>query len=1151
MLSCAQKQKNNALFVQVSNKVSGVNFNNVIETNDSINILSYEYLYNGGGVGIGDFNNDGLQDIVFSGNQVESKIYINSGDFNFEDITKASNINTKGKICTGVSIVDVNQDGFDDIYFNIGGLGNKSTFPNLLYINNGDLTFTESAEDYGLADQGESIQSLFFDYDLDGDLDMYLLTGGGFEKSAIMIRPILDEGQSRNTDRLYRNDFDDEKGHAVYTNVSQEAGITIEGFGLGVSTFDANNDNWPDIYVSNDYLSRDFLYINQKDGTFKEQARDYFGHTSHFSMGNDIADVNNDGHLDVFTVDMLPEDVKRRKLMSGAHHSHDVFQIALDLGYGHQHMRNMLQINNGNNTFSEVGQLAGLDKTDWSWAPLIADFDNDGLNDIFITNGFGKDITDMDFVKFRENNKTPFGNAKDAEKSVIDSLYTRPSIIVPNYAFKNKGNLKFENTSEAWGFEEQSLSNGAAYADLDNDGDLDLVVNNINTPAFIYKNTLRETDTANTNFLKVKLNSSYKNRNARGAKISLYLEDSLVVRYHQPVRGFQSSVGNLVHFGLGTITEVDSLKVEWPDQRVSVLKDVSANQTLLINDQNAQIPNTNLSEVIEARYFKTDSTLQFVHQNKLYNDFNTQSLLLRKHSDLGPGMAVGDLNNDGLEDVFIGGTYGYTSSILYQNSDGRFRKFSIPNTETYEDGGAIIFDANNDGLADLYVASGGSERYAGHQAYQDRLYIQKNGKLIEKSLPEMLTSTSAVSAGDFDTDGDLDLFIGGRVMPGKFPITPKSYILENNNGEFKIATDKVCPVLQNIGMVTSALWTDFDNDNLLDLVLVGEMMPITFLKGDGSKLENITKTTGLPNTSGLWNSIVSADFDNDGDMDFMTGNLGLNSNLKILEDKPIRLDYADFDNNGSIDPIFSKYEQGQYYPIASLDQLSSQLPSITKKFRYYNTFAQSSTQDLIDLFDTKSQKTLEAHELRSSYIKNLGKGKFRISPLPLSAQIAPVNGILVKDINQDGYLDTVLVGNNFGTEVGMGRYDASIGHVLINDGFGNFTESNHEETGFVVKGDSRSIVRVKTPEKDLLLIGRNDEAVKSFEVQQKGQNQVNPEAGEQYALLHLNDGKTRKIEFNPGQGYLSQSSQSIDVSSGVLKVEFFGTTGQKTRELNY
>lgn len=1149
MISCTEKSIENKLFQKISAKDSGINFENKITENDSVNILSYEYLYNGGGVGIGDFNNDNLPDIFFTGNQTESKIYINNGNLNFNDITNNSGIYTNGKWCTGVSIMDINQDGYDDIYLSVGGMGNKSMFPNLLYINNGDLTFTESAEIYGLADQGESIQSLFFDYDLDGDLDMYLLTGGGFEKSAITIRPILKDGQGRNTDRLYRNDFSVEKDHPVYTNVSKEAGITIEGFGLGVSTFDANNDNWPDLYISNDYLSRDFLYVNQQDGTFKEDAQNFFGHTSHFSMGNDIADINNDGLLDVFTVDMLPEDVKRRKLMSGAHHLHDVFQIALQQGYGHQHMRNMLHINNGNNSFSEIGQFAGVDKTDWSWAPLIADFDNDGLNDIFITNGFGKDITDMDFVKFRENNSSAFRNEKDLKQSVVDCLYQRPSITVPNYAYKNIGNSTFKKVSEEWGFNENSISNGAAYADLDNDGDLDLIVNNINQPAFIFKNTLREKDSIGTKYLNIKLVSNSPNKNGKGAKLTVISGTDKKVRYNQSTRGFQSSVGNSIHFGLNTIEKVDSLKVKWPNGKTTVLTDVPTNQTMTIYESEAiEIRKT---EYVQDSFFTQDSTFQFDHKDRVYNDFATQSLLIRKYSSQGPVIAVADLNNDGLEDVFIGGTYGYNSSILYQNQKGEFEKTELPETELYEDGGALIFDADNNGYLDLYITSGGTERYAGHKAYQDRIYYNFNGKFKQGDLPEMLTSTATISGGDFDNDGDTDLFVGGRITPGKYPMAPQSYILENVDGKFVDVTKKVCPFLQDAGMVTSAIWTDFNNDFSLDLIIVGEFMPITFLKGNGSEFKNITQSTGLENSSGLWNSIASGDFDNDGDIDFVAGNLGLNSNLKVVENKPITLDYADFDNNGSVDPIFSKFEKDKYYTIASLVQLEKQLPSIKKKFRYYNTFANASTNEIIELFNSDNYKTLEAGELKTSYIENLGNNSFKISILPLDVQIAPINGILAEDINNDSYLDLVLVGNNYATEVGMGRYDASIGHVLINNGDGTFKTMNHKQSGFSVVGDSKSIVKVQTAKGPLVLVGRNNDKVKSFRLNKADEKLIEPKENEAYAFIEFQNNSRQKVEFLFGGSYLSQSSNKIEISSLMKKVLFYNNSGNMIRELDF
>ena len=1149
MISCAKKDGENHLFQPISAKHSGINFENSISTNDSINILKYEYLYNGGGVGIGYFNGDSLPDVIFTGSISESRICINQGEFKFDDITKSSGINTQGKWCTGVSIVDINQDGLDDIYISVGGMGNKSMFPNLLYINNGDLTFTESAKEYGLADKGESIQSIFFDYDLDGDLDMYLLTGGGFEKSAIDIRPIVDNGSSRNTDRLYRNDFNDSLNHPVFTDVSFEAGITLEGFGLGVSVFDVNNDDWPDLYVSNDYLARDYLYVNQQNGTFKEQAQNYFGHTSHFSMGNDAADIDNDGLLDVVTMDMLPENVKRRKLMSGEN-SNDIYQVALRLGYGHQYMRNMLHRNNGNKTFSEIGQLSGIDKTDWSWAPLIADFDNDGYNDIFITNGFGKDITDMDFVKYRENNVSKFKQVTNTKKSVIDCLYYRPAIKVPNYAYKNNGDLTFNKITNQWGFAEESLSNGAAYADLDLDGDLDLIVNNINQPAFIYKNTLREQQAENSNYLKVILNGSKHNLKGIGAKVSVYFNNKQKVRYNQPARGFQSSVDGVIHFGLNGQNTIDSLIIIWPDGKINVTKHLEANQTLTISHTDATYKMSNSKNIEETTYFVIDTTFKHIHQDRYYNDYAMQSLLMHGFSNQGPGLAVGDINGDGLDDVFVGGSYGFNSVVLYQNNKGDFVKKEIPDTELYEDEGALIFDANNDGALDLYVVSGGSERYNEHKCYQDQIYYNVNGNLQPGELPVMLTSTSTITGGDFDNDGDIDLFIGGRVVPGKYPTAPRSYILENNKGNFIDVTNKVCPFLNDAGMITSAVWTDFDNDKYLDLIVVGEFMPVTILKGTGKQLKNITRESNLENSTGLWNSIQSGDFDNDGDIDFIVGNLGLNSNLKTNNGYPIKIDFADFDDNGSIDPIYSKYEEGHYYPIATLDQLIGQLPKIKKKFQYYNNFAKSSTDDILKLFNLSSYNTLKAAELRSSYIENLGNNKFLISPLPLEVQIAPVNGILVEDINEDGLLDLLLVGNNYNTEVNNGRYDASIGNVLINEGKGSFKLLNNKDSGFSVIGDSKSIVNVQGKDKSLILVGKNNAEITCLAKATSSKNSIRQNQNEAFSIITFENGTTRKDEFNLGGGYLSQTSKTISITEKMQTISFYNHLGQITRSID-
>lgn len=1147
LVNCKKDSQRDTRFQLLNAEDTGIMFQNRIMEDDSINIINYEYLYNGGGVGVGDFNNDKLPDLIFTGNMQPSKLYLNKGDFEFEDVTQKAQIDTQGKWITGVSVVDINQDGYEDIYLSVGGMGNTSSFPNLLYINNGNATFTEAAFAYGLADKGESIQALFFDYDRDGDLDMYLLTGGGFEKSAIQARPILTEGQSRNTDRLYRNDFDQKKGHSVFTDVSKEAGITIEGFGLGVSVIDANNDHWPDLYISNDYLSRDLLYVNKQDGTFSEESLNYFGHMSQFSMGNDAADINNDGLMDLITVDMLPEDLKKRKLMAGAN-SYDLFQLSLQYGYGHQHMRNMLHRNNGNGTFSEIGQLAGIDKTDWSWAPLISDFDNDGKNDLYVTNGFGKDITDLDFVKFREKSSSAFTTFEDLKKSIIESLDRRPAIAVPNFAYKNNGDFNFEKITEGWGLKRESISNGAVYVDLDLDGDLELVVNNIDQPAFVYKNQSRELDSMASNYLQVRLEGKVGNLSGIGARIEVFTPEGIQVKQQQPFRGFQSTVSNILHFGLGKNTKVDRVRVIWPDQKVTELEAVFTNQLLTISEKESQaeiLPETESKPLL-----KPETLISHKHVERPYNDYATQPLLMHNFSNQGPGLAVSDINNDGLQDIFMGGAYGSNSVIYVQAKNGNFAKLELPETEIYEDLGALFFDANGDGWQDLYVTSGGSERYAGHAGYQDRLYINEEGTFKPGYLPETLSSSSAVTGADFDQDGDIDLFVGGRVAVGEYPVAPRNYILENRNGNFHEVTAKVNPDISNIGMVTAAIWTDFDNDGRMDLVLTGEFMPITFFKGLANKtLKNVTKEVGASNTSGLWQSLTAADLDNDGDIDFVAGNLGLNSPLQGTSERPLQLHYTDFDENGSIDPILSEFEEGDYYPVASLDQLTQQLPKIKKEILYYHTFATTTTSDLLALLNKKEYRTLKAEELRSSYLENLGDGTFRMKPLPMEAQLAPINSILIEDLDHDGFQDLLLVGNDYNTEVVHGRYDASFGTLLLNQQNGSFEKMPHAGFGFNVTGDAKSLVRLDLQDGNSAFIaGINDGELQTF-LWENPLKKIAPEAGEISALITLTNGMERKMEFIFGSGTLAQSSKSLIITPKIKFVTFYNAFGEITRKV--
>ncbi len=1094
MCQCGtSNQSTDTLFQLLDASQTGIDFQNTITPSDSLNLLDFEYLYNGGGVGVGDFDNDGLPDLVFTGNMVESRIYLNksskgAGQLRFEDITAKCGFDTKGKWCTGVSIVDINADGFDDIYISVGGPGKKSVYPNLLFVNKGNAVFEEKAAEYNLADPNESNQAVFFDYDRDGDLDLYLLNGGGFEKSPVTIRPILKNGTGRNTDKLYQNNFDTTLGHPVFTDVSAQAGIGVEGFGLGVAVLDANQDGWPDVYVCNDYLSKDLLYLNQQNGKFTEAAAEYFGHTSHFSMGCDAGDVNNDGHPDLITLDMLPEDHFSRMTMYGPH-LRDKFQQAVQYGYGHQYMRNMLQLGNNANTFSEIGQMAGIDQTDWSWCPLMADFDNDGWQDLFITNGYGKDITDLDFVKFRQDAISQFSNPEEVRKRLIQSLEDVPAIVAPNFIYQNKGELRFEKMTEQWGLTQPSISNGAAYADLDLDGDLEIITNNIDQKAFIYKNTLRERDSTSAHFLTIKLIGNKENKAGIGAMVSVHTGHEKQFRQQQVVRGFQSSVTDVLHFGLGAHSTIDSVVVIWPDGKRTIQQGVITDQTLTIG-QNTALP-YHFTKKETATLLRSNNPINYEQKEGVpADDFTKQPLLLHGFTNLGPCMSTGDMNGDGLDDLFIGGSYGSPASLFLQVKNGGFIAKQIP-TEDYEDLGSLLFDADQDGDLDLYITSGGSERYDGHKNYQDRLYLNDskgNFTLNTAALPEMLTSTATVTAADFDQDGDLDLFVGGRVTPGKFPVAPRSYLLRNEQGTFTDVTGQICPMLKNIGMVTAAIWTDFNKDGWQDLLLVGELMPITFLKNENGTF-NPQSAIQIPQSNGFWNSIAEGDFDNDGDIDYVLGNLGENTPFRSSAEHPLQLHYADFDKNGKVDPIFSVFEEGKYYPFASLDVLAQQMPVLKKKYLKYAAFAKATTDDLLQVLDASQMQTLTCEVQSSSILENLGNGKFTLKPLPRMAQIAPVKGILVEDLNADGLLDLLLVGNEYNTEVVSGRYDASHGTVLLNEGNMSFKPLAAEASGFHVSGDARSIVKlvIGNGEK-LILVAKNSGKLESFAIAPKPVN---------------------------------------------------------------
>ena len=1079
---------------------------------------------------------------------VPCRLYVNKKDFVFEDLTEKSGIDTKDIWAYGVSIVDINQDGWQDIYLCTGGMKNRDedVTSNKLYVNQGNLTFVESAAAYGLAVKGESIQSTFLDYDRDGDLDMFLMKGGGFEKSAITPFPILKDGTSRNTDRLFRNDFDAASGHPKFTDVSREAGILLEGFGLGVSVLDINVDGWPDLYVTNDYLSKDHLYVNNQNGTFTDRVDEYFKHVSHFAMGNDVGDINNDGRQDILAVDMLPEDNYHRKIMFGPN-QYDKFYFAVSQGYGYQYMRNTLQLANENGSYSEIGQLAGIEKTEWSWAPLIADFDNDGFQDIVISNGYGKDVTNLDYLKFMQ---PMLGLSKEERKK---KLLDRPAVIVPNFAFKNNRDNTFSKSSAEWGFNTPSMSSGMAYADFDLDGDLDLVVNNIDQEAFVFRNTTREKNPNTTNYIKVRLAGTEKNKEGLGATVVVRSGELLLSKYVTPVHGFESSVENIVHFGLGGNSKIDSITVTWGDGKIGTVSNNGINQMVTMHYADSRLPSQKKDSGFPKSLLTSSNEIKFRHVENEFNDFLYQPLLQHKLSQNGPGIAVGDVNNDGLEDMFVGGSYRLPAHLMIQNARGNFTIKEFADDYESEDQGALFFDSDGDGDQDLYVVSGGVEFFEGHQFYQDRLYRNDgrgNFKKDGAALPKMTQSGSCVVGGDYDSDGDLDLFVGGRSVPEKYPTPANSYILRNDDGNFTDVTKEVAPQLQSLGMVTAALWTDFDNDERLDLLVAGEAMPIKAFKNTQQGFQDITGESDLKESDGFWNSLVSGDFDNDGDMDYVAGNLGVNGPMKASAKEPVVINYADFDNNGSIEPLIGYYEGEINYPIPALDILASQLPALKKKILQHKDYATYSMNDLVGITGTSNYKTIYCKILESAFVRNNGGGKFEITPLPQQAQLAPVFGLLAEDINGDGNLDLLGVGNSYSQEIVYGRFDALKGITFLGDGKGNFNFVGSAASGFMVDGDAKGIARITTPKGSRIIVTQNNDSLKAFTMPASvGRSNIEPGPDDTHVTYFLKGSRQRKFELNYGSTYLSQSSRKILVNDAVDSIKIFNSHGKLSRAI--
>lgn len=1140
--------KNKHLFELMSGDNTGIDFVNSIQNADSLLLMSFEFLYNGGGVAVGDINNDGLKDIYFTGNLVSGKLYLNKGNMVFEDVTQTAGVSTSSWI-NGASMIDINLDGYLDIYLSAGGISNKnSKRSNLLFVNQKDGTFKEEAKTYGLDDNRYTQHTVFFDYDGDGDLDAYLLTTALDPYNWKEFKPIRKNGEASNNDRLYRNNGDN-----TFSDVSKEAGIRYEGYGLGIALCDINNDTWPDIYIANDFLSNDILYINQKDGTFINEIDNYLTHTSRNGMGADLQDINNDGFTDIMVLDMLPVSNIRQKTMFGFF-DYDKHQRGINSGYMPQYARNTLQLNNGNGTFSEIGQLSGVDRTDWSWSVLCEDFDNDGNSDLFITNGYRLDVTNMDFATYsRQLTSSAIGTTAAKNKQMLEKLKQMPEIKLHNYMFKSKGDLTFQDVSIDWGMEEPSYSNGSSFADLDNDGDLDLIVNNIDHPAFLYKNNSNENKEKSNHYLRVDLSGPALNPTGIGAKVSVKTKKKLFSKFFSPYRGYISTVESTLHFGLGGEDEIVEIEVTWPDGKQQILNDVKVDQVLTLRYESAKIVKQ-VPIIEDKRLFEEVSDLlsiDFVHQEKDFVDFKVQPTIPHKHSELGPGIAVGDLNNDELDDFYIGGSAGFQGGVYLQNSVGGFTKSSSLDAAVYEDMGSLIFDANGDGFNDLYVVSGGSSRSPNSVEYQDRLYINDgSGQLIHapEALPSMFSSGSTVIASDYDRDGDLDLFVGGRIVPGSYPMAAKSYLLRNDNEKGQVKFTDVAteiPGLKEVGLVTSALFSDYDNDGFQDLIVTGEWMPITIFKNTGNGFENRTVTSGLADTHGWWNSLTTGDFDNDGDIDFIAGNLGLNTPLRANETEPLCVYAKDFDGNGRIDPIMCYYLEGENYIAHSRDNLIEQISAMRVRFKTYteygNTpFSNSFTKaELSDAYITKSKT------FASSYIENDGKGKFSIRPLPVLAQIAPMFGAIVDDFNDDGNLDFLMVGNSDAAEISVGNYDACKGLYMSGDGSGNFIFESNGTNGFTVDSDAKgAAILVDVSLSPVYLITSNNDRLKAFRSTQVFSGKVvKVRADDAYATIQYKNGKIRKQEFYYGSTYLSQSSRMLKIAEDVVSVNFYDFKG--------
>ncbi|MCB0663004.1 MAG: VCBS repeat-containing protein [Saprospiraceae bacterium] len=1085
-----QQPVKDPLFVYMDPGTTGIDFSNVIKEDFDDNIIKNSYLYNGGGVAIADFDQDGLQDVYFTATQQDNKLYHNKGNFKFEDITDRAGVAAKGGNKTGVTIVDINQDGYPDIYVCRTGLQVNDARRNLLYVNNKDLTFTESGAAYNLNDISPSNQANFFDYDNDGDLDMYLLNHPvDFQNvNRIFVKeegakkiPNMNPKTEYDTDRLYRND-----GNGKFTDVSKDAGIYNRAWGLSVTVSDFNGDGNLDVFVGNDYIEPDFLYINNGNGTFTENAQKYFPHMSNHTMGVDIADYNNDEKVDVVALDMIAEDNYRQKTLMTTM-VYDRYNTLNSFGYGKQLMRNVLQINQGDGSFQDIGTLAGVSNTDWSWCPLLADFDHDSWKDLYITNGYRRDVSDLDYLHFTVDSINKIGGLKPGVIEFDDFLKIVPSQKLQNYMFCNKANMSFDNVTRDWGFNKPSWSNGAAYGDLDNDGDLDIVVNNIDDPAFVYQNTAVQKQKGN--YLQVKLKGASPNVDATGAKGRVTLDDGST-QYLEltPTRGFLSSSEPIFQFGLGA-KNVTSLEVEFPGKKYIKIDNPTVNERLVVDIKDAAAGS--LPKLNKGGMYFTDnsaSTLDFRHVEDDYDDFKSNVLLPHRLSDLGPALATGDVNGDGRDDVFLGGAANSIGGVYTQSANGNFSKTKQPALEAdakYEDVAATLFDADGDGDQDLYVVSGGNSYPDKDPNYQDRLYINdgKGNFSASDLLPAINSSGGCVVAHDYDKDGDLDLFVGGRNRPGYYPMAPTSYVLTNDKGKFYDETKNVAPELANIGMVTGIAFADiFPGDEVDEMVVVGYWMDVTVFNYENGTYQKVDGTSmGLGKTSGWWNSLTVADIDGDGDQDIIAGNLGLNTRLQATSEHPIIMYAKDFDGNGQIDPVMSWWQDGKRYPLPTKDLLIKQMAGKKRKFIRYETYAKATIDEVFSEKELQDAMELPAYTFANTWFKNDGNGKFEAIPLPRAAQKAPANAILLDDVDGNGSQDIILVGNQYGLEIETGPIDGNKGVLILNDK-GTFTVVSNADSGLDASGYVKNAAIIRSGKGEKIILARNDETAKVISI---------------------------------------------------------------------